>query len=84
MGVYTRVLHPEDVRELQIKIGNDVCDLYDVGDRIECRANRWNVGRDIDVVYSSYSNMWYDDFVIIKDCIIVVVEKRVCWGLVGL
>jgi hypothetical protein len=35
MVVYPRVRHPEDGGELQIKIGNDVCDLYDVGDRIE-------------------------------------------------
>ena len=76
MGSYTRVRHPEDGRELQIKIGDDVCALYDVGDRIEWSANRWNVGQHIDGVYSSYSNMGNDDFVIINDCIIVGVEKR--------
>lgn len=74
MGMFTSISHPDDGRELQIKTGNDQCDIYKVGDTIPWKPNPWFPGDHIDGAYPSYSDKGRDDWVVVKDCIIVAVE----------
>lgn len=69
MGSYTTIIHPSDGRELQIKTGGDVCDVYHLGDTV-----KWEVYHDLggegtllDGVYPSYSDLGEDDWVVIKN-----------------
>jgi hypothetical protein len=69
MGVYTTIIHPQDGRELQIKTGDDLCDVYHVGDAVlwSFRKDRAGWGTLLDGAYASYSDHGPDDWVVIKD-----------------
>ena len=79
MGTYTSIKHPSDDRELQIKTGYDCCDWYAIGDRIPCHVVReiYGCGGIFDGVYSSYSALGDDDWVIIKNHKVLCCEPRV-------
>ena len=74
MGMFTSIIHPVDGRELQIKCGHDSCETYHVGDGVgQYVIEGWpGEGYLLDDVYDSYD----DDWVIIKDGIVVAVEPR--------
>jgi len=76
--MFTTIIHPDDGRELQIKCGEDMCETYRVGDIVP-----WFVIKDwpesgylLDDVYSSYSNNGDNDWVIIKDHVVLAVESK--------
>ena len=75
MGSFTRIVHPDTGAELQIKIGYDICDWYNLGDKIPWTANPNCPGKHIDGVYRSSSFDEPDYYVVIKNCIIVAVEN---------
>lgn len=74
MGMFTRIIHPKDGRELQIKSGYDDCETYHVGDTVSWYINKsWpRTGKLLDDVYDSYD----DDWVVIKDHVVVAVVDR--------
>lgn len=68
MGMFTRIIHPTDGRELQIKAGWDDMEEYKVGDEVN-----WKIfpeypgeGKLLDGVYESFSNRG-DCYVVIED-----------------
>ncbi len=70
MGNFTRIIHPTDGRELQIKLGKaDQCDTYKVGDRIVSLHVK-------DGVYASLSMGGVDDFVLIRENVVETVLPR--------
>lgn len=76
MGMFTSIVHPDDLRELQIKTGWDYCDTYRVGDMIPWTPDPVDPGTHIDGAYVSYSDKGPDDWVIIKGGRIIAVEPR--------
>lgn len=77
MGMFTSVLHPKDGRELQIKSGFDDCDTYKLGDTVDWFVSSYPFsGKLFDGVYSSYSDLGPDDWVIIKNHVVVAVEDK--------
>jgi hypothetical protein len=79
MGCFTAVIHPQDGRELQIKTYLDVCDTYQVGDKVnwEIYDDLPGQGTLLDGVYTGCSGQGPDVFVIIKNHeIFAVLEKE--------
>jgi hypothetical protein len=78
MGMFTRILHPDDMRELQIKTGDDDLETYSVGDKVD-----WHIRKDypcqgtlLDGAYDSYSDRGEDDWVIIRNHQVLCVVPR--------
>lgn len=77
MGMFTSIIHPEDGRELQIKSGIDDCDTYKLGDTVDWFIGRYPfTGKLFDGVYSSYSDLGPDDWVVIKNHVVLAVEDK--------
>jgi hypothetical protein len=66
--MFTRITHPTDGRELQIKTGMDDLETYKVGDPVDWHIDERNpgYGKLFDGVYNSYSDLGEDDWVVIK------------------
>ena len=69
MGMFTSMHHPLDGRELQIKTGDDQCDYYCIGNKVERYIDRecFKSGCLFDGVYPSISDLGDDAWVVIKD-----------------
>jgi hypothetical protein len=74
MGMFTSIRHPVGGREIQIKIGDDFCEWYNVGDKIKWAPSRWNVGYHPDDIYQGICYPDQDAFVVIRDLVVVHVE----------
>ena len=87
MGMFTRIVHPVDGRELQIKTGDDDLETYSVGDKVAWHFDpRYpGAGTLLDGAYDSCSSKGEDDWVLIRDhhvlCVVPLTKGLTYTGL---